>query len=524
MSKARDVDRKIPHTMASQHPDHSLPPPWSKEPMIAGEDEVIEAYWAYAKYGIEEVMWDAEGKDVDVNVVRKLFTNYPDFFKENILGRDIFLTLRLPNPSIEGVERKTFLETLESIPRHNDVAKAFYGDSGCPALFEVILPFTTSYIELLRIKESYRKAVITPLRECIDCHGTTLGDWIGNVEPEDIEVIPLIEDMDTFLKIDTLLTNYIEAASPSYIRVFLARSDPAMNYGFISAVLLAKYGLWLCRRVSERSGIPIYPIIGAGALPFRGHNSPHNVDSFLDEYRGIYTVTIQSAFRYDYPVEVVSNAVRQFNSRLPNREAMEVDGEVLRRILTKLVSAFQVSVESAAQAINYVASFVPSRRARKQHVGLFGYARMVGSKRLPRAIPFTAALYSLGMPPEFIGARALDFLDEEEYDFVINTHVKLREDLEFAARKVSLENISLIKDHEELIRKIFGPEFLETFLPKYLDDLRTVEERFGIKVGPRVLSDRLYLNLVENIIISLFAGLDPTPEILRAAALRNSLG
>jgi Phosphoenolpyruvate carboxylase (EC 4.1.1.31) len=43
-------------------------------------------------------MWDAEGKDVDTHVVRKLFTNYPEFFKEKVLGRDVFLTYRIPNP------------------------------------------------------------------------------------------------------------------------------------------------------------------------------------------------------------------------------------------------------------------------------------------------------------------------------------------------------------------------------------------------------------------------------------------
>lgn len=524
MRHVSEVSRKIPRTMASQHPDHASPPPWTNNPLIAGEDEVIEAYWAYAKYGIEEVMWDAEGKDVDVNVVRKLLTSYPDFFKKNILGRDIFLTFRLPNPSIEVVERKVFIETLESIPRHNDVAKVFYGDSGGPAIFEVILPFTTSHIELLRIKESYRKAVIAPLGECVDCQGTRLRDWVGGVEPEDIEVIPLIEDLNTFLALDTLLANYIEAASPRYLRVFLARSDPAMNYGFVAAVLLAKYGLWLCRRVSERFGIPIYPIMGAGALPFRGHNSPANIDAFIEEYRGIHTVTIQSAFRYDYQFEAAKNAVAQFNNRLPNGEAREVDGEVLRRALWKMVPGFQACVESAARAINYVASFIPQRRARKQHVGLFGYSRMVGTKRLPRAIPFTAALYSMGTPPEFIGLRVLDSLDEEEYDLIINTHIKLKEDFEFAARKVSWDSISLIEENEELARKLFGPEFIEIFLPKYLEDLKVAEERFGIRAGPRNLSDRIYLNLIENIVIALLTGLDPTPEIVRAASLRNSLG
>ncbi|MEM0376055.1 MAG: phosphoenolpyruvate carboxylase, partial [Nitrososphaerota archaeon] len=62
--------------MASQHPDHAAAPPWTDDPMISGEDEVTEVYWAYAEYGAEEIMWDAEGKDIDPYVVRKLLTNY----------------------------------------------------------------------------------------------------------------------------------------------------------------------------------------------------------------------------------------------------------------------------------------------------------------------------------------------------------------------------------------------------------------------------------------------------------------
>jgi phosphoenolpyruvate carboxylase len=45
------------------------------------------------------------------------------------------------------------------------------------------------------------------------------------------------------------------------------------------------------------------------------------------------------------------------------------------------------------------------------HVGLFGYNRASAGVTLPRAIPFCASLYSLGLPPEIIGLAALDDAD-----------------------------------------------------------------------------------------------------------------
>ncbi len=519
----REHEREIPRTMASQHPDHASAPPWSGDPMIAGEDEVVEVYWAYAEYGTEEVMWDAEGKDIDPYVVRKLLTGYPDFFRERVLGRDVFLTFRLPNPSIEP-ERKLFLEALQSIPRHNDVARAFYGPSGGPAVFEVILPYTTSHLELVRVRESYRKSVVEPLEAPIDYRGARLIDWVGELEPEAIEVIPLVEDIDSVLRLREILVRYIEVVGPKYLRVFLARSDPAMNYGLITSVLMAKLGLHVCWSVAESTGVPIYPIVGTGSLPFRGHNTPERVDRFVEEYRGVYTVTVQSAFRYDWDLQRARAGVADLNSKLPVGRPVHVDAELLAATASKLIPKYQVMVEAAADAINHVASFIPPRRMRRQHVGLFGYSRRVAGKRLPRAIPFTAALYSLGTPPEFMGLRAVGELKEEEFDHLRTTYVHLEDDLGHAGRRVSMEAINLVLEQKEDAKKVLGPEFVESFIPSYLEDLTTAEELLGVKVGPRNLSDRRYLNSVENVVISLLSGESPREEMVRAAVLRRSLG
>lgn len=521
-------DRLIPRTMASQHPDNARTPSWSRSEVIAGEEEVYEAYYCYSVLGCQEVMWDAEGKDIDPQVVRKLLTNFSDYFRKKKLGEDVFLTLRLPNPMIETSEKKVFIETLESIPKHNDVAGVFYGEPSTDYVFEVIFPFTASHHDLIRVKETYRKAIVRPLDEQVDYHGLKLKELVGEVHPRDIEVIPLLEDMATMMICDQIVSRYIELTSPSYVRVFIARSDPALNYGIVSAVLLAKLSLSKLSKIEERFGIPIYPIIGAGSLPFRGHNSPDNIEGFLEEYRGVWTVTIQSAFRYDYPEEKVVEVIRRLNSLLPYgrpRDISELEPEIYR-LVQKFTSRYQESLELCIDAINYVATYIPSRRSRKLHIGLYGYSRRAFGKSLPRAIPFTGAFYSLGIPPEFIGLRMLKDLSETELDIFNEIYTKLREDLELAGRRVVWESISLFSDYrDELSRKI-PPEFFKKFIPLYLEDLETASNILGIKIGPRTLSDRRYANTIENFVISLIEGEHDRAreEIVEAAKIRRSIG
>ena len=65
-------------------------------------------------------------------------------------------------------------------------------------------------------------------------------DWVGCFQPKSIEVIPLIENFDSILVADKIVEPYIKTVKPKYLRVFIARSDPALNYGLLSAVLLSK--------------------------------------------------------------------------------------------------------------------------------------------------------------------------------------------------------------------------------------------------------------------------------------------
>ena len=522
------MERRIPRTMSSQHPDNACLPPWSRGEVISGEEEVYEAYYAYSALGCEEVMWDAEGKDIDPDVVRKLLLAHPEFFREKRLGRDIFLTYRIPNPSVETAERKVLLETLEAIPRHYDVAERFYGDGKHPPVFEVILPFTRSHLELSRILELYRKIVVDTEHTRIGSDGVTLRDWLGEIKPKAIEVIPLIEDWGSMTSVEEIIGGFIESYRPRYLRVFLARSDPALNYGLVAATLLVKIALSKLGEVERRYGVPVYPILGAGSLPFRGHLSPRNIGGFLEEYGSIYTVTIQSAFKYDYPVEEVKKAVRNLNNHLPSMEKPRLTSplETVSKCASTFRNRYQEIIVEAGEILSRLSELVPERRTRRLHIGLFGYSRKVHGVRLPRAIPFTSIMYSLGIPPEFLGMRALEELDSAAEEALREAYRRLREDLEEAARYFSWRNVNMMLEGSDEIRRLLGEGFLESALPKILRDIEVTESMLGIRVGPKTLSDRRHENAVNDFLLFLLEGEveEARKRLVEAARIRRSLG
>ncbi len=525
----RAARRKIPRTMSTQHPDNASLPSWVSGDVIQGDAEIEEALFAYRELGCMEVMWDSEGKDVDTHVVRKLLSKYGEFFRERVLGEDVFLTYRVPNPRVEVTERKILLETLASIPVAHDVASAFYRRDVSP-IFEVILPFTTSGNELLWLLRYYEKTIAGAGKVRLN-DSLIVEDWIGPFKPGTIEVIPLLEDMESIVRTCDILGSYLEAVKPKYIRVFIARSDPALNYGLVCAVLLCKLALSQLRGLREKSGVEVYPIVGVGTMPFRGHLTPGNLERFMEEYPGVCTVTIQSALKYDYPLEDVRRLVATLNECLPCGEppAMEPhEVGLLKSILAKFKAEYQRVVERLAPLVNAVAAHVPQRRARKLHIGLFGYSRSVEGVSLPRAIPFAAAFYSLGVPPELIGMKALSSLSDAEWEILDKYYVNLEHDLEVAAAFVSLRNLSMLADVCGEIASIAGAnrEELRLGIADLTRDLETVEEELSIKLGPRSLTQRKYENMVNDFLIAFLEqdSQGAKKYLVEAAKIRKCLG
>lgn len=483
---------KIPKCMSTQHPDNVNLPFFAENTELGGDDEIQEAYYIFSHLGCDEQMWDCEGKEVDNFVVRKLLAKYESFFRDKKLGRELFVTLRIPNPTVEKGEAKILLETLESIPRSFDVAKLFYGDD-IPPIFEVILPMTASPKCIDRIYTYYCDFVVGKQNKPFKEGDITIAEWIGEFKPERINVIPLFEDMEHMLNAHNMTRTYLRDKDLEYQRVFLARSDPAMNYGMISAVLLNKIALQRLQRLAEDSGVEIYPIVGVGSAPFRGNLRPSTVERVMKEYPSAHTFTIQSAFKYDNPPDEVREAVRKLRkgkTSLPQ----EVDEGKCLEIIRKYSQEYRRQVAGLAPLINEVAKYVPSRRKRKLHIGLFGYPRSMGGITLPRAITFTAALYSIGLPPEILGLNALD---EDDIQFVKKIYVNFEDDL-----RDSL--------------KYFNPD--TGFLPKNLEaKVSDFPTDFEVNEEHKEITDYVLSSLREN-----KDGLEE--PVLRAANLRKFLG
>jgi len=429
---------KIPRCMSTQHPDNVSPPFFALNPELGGEDEIQEAYYVFSHLRCDEQMWDCEGKEVDNFVIKKLLSRYEDFFHEHIIGEDVFITFRVPNPQLEKTESKILLETLESIPRSFDTSQLFYNKDITP-IFEVILPMTTSHEELNNIYDYYKDFVAGKQEKQIG--NTTIKEWIGDFQPENINVIPLVEDYEHILNVDKIIKNYLVDKNVSHQRVFLARSDPAMNYGFYSAIILNKIALQRLHSTSKELGVKICPIIGVGTAPFRGNLSPYTVDKFVDEYPSMQTYTLQSAFKYDYPPHDVIKAIDKLH-KTKVKNPRTVDEEVAIEVIKRYSESYREEVKKVAPIVNKLSKYVPARRKRKLHISLFGYSRSMDGVTLPRAIAFTSSLYSLGFPPELLGFGCLD---ENDIDIIKKIHINFKETLSAALSYYNPNSDSLLK-------------------------------------------------------------------------------
>jgi len=112
--------------------------------------------------------------------------------------------------------------------------------------------------------------------------------------------------------------------------------------------------------------------------------------------------TIQSAFKYDHPFEEVQEGIKRLEQRQVSRPE-QVDEGRFYEIIEKYTRRYIEELMPLSDIINQISTYIPSRRKRKLHIGLFGYSHSTGGMRLPRAITFSATLYSLGVPPEVLG-------------------------------------------------------------------------------------------------------------------------
>jgi len=503
------MSRHIPATMATQHPDNAFPSIFSGKAFVSTREETEECYRCFSELDVEEYMWDWEGKFVDEAVMERLFMEYYDYFKTHPIGKDKFLTFRIPNiwEELSAKLPRSFMNVVSA----GQVAEN-YKMHDTP-LFEVIHPMTTSSDQLKYLQRKF----------------TRIAESSANIfelkkHLKHIELIPLFEAIETMATSYKILMEYVDFMqseynfTPEYMRVFIARSDPAMNAGIIPTVLAVKHALSSYHKFGTSRGIKIYPWIGGGSLPFRGGINPNNVESTLEEYRGTASVTIQSAFRFDYPIESVKKAINTFNTQLPKmrttyRPITSEEGKVIDNFNAKAKTYFTETIESLAPLINQASKHLPNNRERIQHIGIFGYARGLGKIKLPRAIKFCGALYSLGIPPELIGTgRSLKLAKEQGcLDLILDLYKNIKSDLIHSGYYLNRENLDLITTSLGITKSI-------------QEDIELIEKILNISIGPKSAEHLIHRNFTSNIYHKMNVGYNLEFDILEAAKIRRSIG
>jgi len=159
---------------------------------------------------------------------------------------------------------------------------------------------------------------------------------------------------------------------------------------------------------------------------------------------------------------------------------------------------------------------------------LFGYSRNIKGVNLPRAITFASTFYSLGIPPEFIGCRALENLSEGEWNVLQKFYPDLKNDLVSVGNYISWQNVNMLMEmHEQVAKKsLINNETLKSALTKILKDLDIVEAIMKIKLGPAALKHRKHENYVNNFLISFLENSDEEAKkfLVESAKLRRCLG
>ncbi|MEK9169269.1 MAG: phosphoenolpyruvate carboxylase, partial [Patescibacteria group bacterium] len=344
----------------------------------------------------------------------------------------------------------------------------------------------------------------------------------GEESLKHIEIIPLFEQVTTIIKSDSLLEKYLELHKKKfhfklvYLRPYLARSDPALNSGLVPTVLAIKIGLSHYIEFEKKHNIKLYPIIGSASLPFRGGLTPNTVEEFCHEYSGIKTVLIQSAFRYDYEKKSVIKAIKKLEKILPANKAVSIsitEEKSLIKLILVFEKYYRSSVEQLASLINIVASELPKRRERVLHIGLFGYSRGVGKVSLPRAIGFTGALYSLGIPPEIIGTgRGIKYaIEHNQIKLLEKYYLNIKDDLMRAGRFVQKKILIELSKESKMWKDILG-------------DVLEVEKYLGQELRPITKEEKKHFKIVEKLHREIDTGKKYHQYLNHLAILRKSLG
>lgn len=435
---------KIPSTMATQHPD-------SATKLVRVGEEVDEALSCLKQsedgIGCDEYLIDYMGKLTPYHQIGQIIRAMGKQL-DNTPGKDVFLTPRMVSSFRDEPFRQ--IMTLNAVMEGMYESTKIYGE---PGVREMIHAMTT--IDELRRTRDRARSILRMLQKDLKF-----------AENSDIQVIPLFEGMPELLSMRNILPKFTREVGGQ--RIFLGKSETALVYGHAATSLAFKIALADMGAAGETVNTLYHPIFGGGCLPFRGHITLDNIDNVLSEYKGVKTYTVQSGMRYDHGRDKTRRLVEKIRSGTGATEFPVIESHD-RDLLIKSIAIFarnylEELLEIADRVID-AAALVPNQRERlleSSDVAYYQYIRNIEAflpfcrntdtrnkisrlnhgklLGLPRSIRFTAALYSVGLPPEFLGTGSglveigqklgqawLDRLTDEVFP-------SLREDISFASR------------------------------------------------------------------------------------------
>ena len=441
-----DCVEKIPVAMSTQHADSA-----AKQVLV--REEVEEAILSFKKDGCDcdEYLVDYMGKLTPYHQIGQIVRKLREV-TDLVPGVDVFVTPRMVSSFSDEPFRQlmTILAVVEGI----NYCSQNFDEQG---IFEVVQAATTTTEELRNCK--------TRCEDLLSLVGKHLK---MKTEAMDIRIIPLFGGLAEHLTMRQVLNQFIKDVNVrDYARIFIGKSEAALLYGHLASVLSCKMAIASCRKVEDETGVKIYPILGCGALPFRGHLTLENVENFQEEYRGVRTYTIQSGLRYDHGVETTRSIVQKLRESVskPSLEFDEDELQDLERMIFIFAKNYLLELSEIAEKISLIADYIPDQRERLLNVeevayyrelrnvesilrlcpdremkkSIMGYAYTAFHKP-PRWVKFVASAYTCALPPEFIGLGAAlreirDTIGEGCLNrFLEKIYPSIRADIKFASK------------------------------------------------------------------------------------------
>ena len=533
--------RKIPASMVTQHAD-------SASRFVSVSEEPNEAVNVLKRdiggLGCDEYMLDYMGKLTPYNQIGNIIRRLKGHTK-SIPGKNVFITPRMVSNFYEEPFRQmmTLLAVMEGIYYSNE----YYSEQG---IIEVVQAMTSTVDEL--VKSHQRMNSFLPILK---------KELKLLMKDERLRLIPLFEGLREHLSIKGVLSAYLgQTGIGDYLRVFVGKSETALLAGHIASVLSCKLALADCYEVKDETGVEIYPILGGGALPFRGHFTDENAEQFMEEYRGTRTYTIQSGMVYDHGPESARSLARKL-AEAETKPPLKYDQDQ-RRNLIRAIAIFAKNylreLSEIVDNILKIAEYVPDQRERVLGYKDVTYYRDLRNVRvlfdvcadekvmreaskidteklqkLPRPIKFTAAAYACGLPPEFLGTgNGLREIKEEFgarwlEDFLKQIFPSIQADMKFASRYLMesflvteriKQGIAELKSYFEFDqqdeRHMILSDIMATYVRASASTGGSTPKKFVIQISPDETSEYLSGSTSGNI----------SKLVLDTGRIRGSLG